>query len=359
MARPSKKIEFTTEERSKIENLLKNRTQPAYLYNRLNIVLQRMDNKSLVEIAKLNNTTPSTVAIWRNRYIEHGIEGLQNKPRQGRPKQYGKQFQDDILRKLEESPPEAYGSWDGVLLAEVTGYSKHAIWRFLAKQRISLARKRSWCVSTDPHFAAKAADIVGLYLSPSDNAIVICIDEKPNIQALERRTGFAVSSDDHLIQGYESSYKRHGTLNLFAALEVATGYVHAKVTDPSEKTKVGFLSFLEDVLASFDESESREFHIIMDNHSINKRHEQWLVLHNNVFFHYTPTSASWLNMVEIWFGILTIKSLRNASFDGTEALSKHIKAFHSNYNKSPQPFIWKKREIKGTQLSNSVKNFCN
>ena len=208
MARPSKKIEFTAEERSKIETLLKNRKQPAYLYKRLSMILQCMDNKSLVEIAKLNNTTPSTVALWRNRYIEHGIDGLQNKPRQGRPKTYDKQFQNDILRKLEEPPPEGYGCWDGVLLAEATGYSKHAIWRFLSKQRISLARKRSWCVSTEPHFAAKAADIVGLYLSNSDNAIVICIDEKPNIQALERRIGLAVSSDGRLIQGYESTYKR-------------------------------------------------------------------------------------------------------------------------------------------------------
>ena len=149
---------------------------------------------------------------------------------------------------------------------------------------------------------------VPLYLASPENALVLCVDEKPNIQALEPG------------KGYESVYKRHGTLNLFAALEVATGRIHGKTTAPGEKTKKGFLAFLEEVLSGLPASPTVEYHVIMDNHSIHKRHEAWLSRHPNVFFHYTPTSASWLNMVEIWFGILTLKSLRGASFQDTGQL---------------------------------------
>ena len=185
------------------------------------------------------------------------------------------------------------------------------------------------------------------------------MDEKPNIQALERGSGYVSSSDRRVIHGYESEYRRHGTLNLFAALEVATGRIHGKTTEPGEKTKKGFLSFLEEVLSGLPGSETTEYHVIMDNHSIHKRHEAWQSRHPNVFFHYTPTRASWLNMVEIWFGILTLKSLRGASFRDTGQLGSHIRAFVAAYNDQAHPFVWRKRKIRGAQLSNSIKNFCN
>lgn len=263
------------------------------------------------------------------------------------------------MRKLQEPPPAGHSCWNGALLAEETGYSKHAIWRFLRCQRISLARRRSWCVSTDPEFAAKAAEVVGLYLAPPENSLVLFVDEKPNIQALEREGGYVTSSDRRLIQGYESTYKRHGTLNLFAALEVATGRIPDKTPPPGEKTKKGFLAFLEKVLAGLPVSESVECHVIMDKHSIHKRHEAWLSRHPNVYFHYAPTSASWLNMVEIWFGILTVKSFWGASFGDTSQLGAHIRAFVTAYNEHAHPFVWRKRKIKGAQLSYSIKNFCN
>ncbi len=180
---------------------------------------------------------------------------------------------------------------------------------------------------------------------------------KPNIQALQRRTGYAVTSDNKLVHGFEDTYKRNGTLNLFAALEVSSGIIHAKSTESNQKTKKGFRKFLEELLAELPESE--EFHIIADNHAIHKRHEAWLESHPNVFFHYTPTYASWLNMVEIWFGILTRQSLRGASFSTTQALSEHIAAFVESYNQNAQPFVWRKREIKGCQRRNNARNFCN
>ena len=201
--------------------------------------------------------------------------------RSGRPATYAQDFRVATLAKLEEEPPAGYAQWDGPLLAAQTGYSKQAIWRFLRSQRICLARKRSWCVSTDPLFAAKAADVVGLYLAPPENALVICVDEKPNIQALERATGHAVSSDRKLVRALESTYKRNGTLNLFAALEVATGQILGKTIDPAKKTKKGFLEFMDELLLELPES--GEYHVVMDNHSIHKRHERWLDEHPMYF----------------------------------------------------------------------------
>ena len=359
MGRPGKQIVASAEQRLLLERLLKNRTQPAALYLRIQLVLQCMEGKSLGEIAAQNKVTSKTVSWWRDRYIAHGLDGLRDKPRSGRPRQYTAAFQETILGKLEEQPPAGHAVWTGSLLAQATGYSKHAIWRFLRAQRIALARRRCWCISTVPEFAAKAADVVGLYLTPPENALVLCVDEKPKIQALERRCGYAVSSDGRLVQGLESTYKRHGTLNLFAALEVATGRIHARTTPSSEKSKGGFLSFLESVLAGFPESDAMEYHVIMDNHSLHKRHEKWLAAPPNVFFHYTPPSASWLNMEEIRFGILRLKSLRGASFTDTAQLAEQIMAFQKAYNETAQPFVWKKREIRGAQLSSSVRNFRN
>lgn len=357
MARPARPLECTPEQRRALEAILKSRKQKSGLHLRVRIILQCMDGWKINDIAKANSVSATTVMLWKNRYIERGYEGLTDKVRSGRPVQYGQDFKAAILAKLEEDPPAGYAQWDGPLLAAATGFSKHAIWRLLRAQRICLARKRSWCVSTDPCFAAKAADVVGLYLAPPKNALVLCVDEKPNIQALERATGYAVSSDRKLVCALESTYTRNGTLNLFAALEVATGQIHSMTTEPTQKTKKGFLAFMDELLLELPES--GEYHVIMDNHSIHKRHELWLDKHPNVFFHYTPTSASWLNMVEIWFGILTRKALRGASFSGRHELGEQIAAFQKAYNETAQPFVWRKRKIRGAQLTNSVKNFCN
>lgn len=357
MARPARAIDCTPEQRGELEAILKSRKQKSGVHLRARMVLQCIDGWKIIEIAKANNVTSATVMLWKKRYIAHGLRGLEDCARSGRPPQYAQAFKAAILAKLEEAPPTGYSQWDGPLLAAETGYSKHAIWRLLRSQRICLARKRSWCVSTDPLFTAKAADVVGLYLAPPENALVICVDEKPNIQALEQTTGYAVSSDRKLVRALESTYKRNGTLNLFAALEVATGQIHGKTTEPAKKTKKGFIEFMDELLLELPNS--GEYHVIMDNHSIHKRHDLWLEEHPNVFFHYTPTSASWLNMVEIWFGILSLKSLRGARFSSTQELDVQIKAFQKTYNKTAQPFVWKKREIKGAQLTNSIKNFCN
>ena len=324
---------------------------------RARIILGCLVDEPIHSIAHRLSTSASTVIRWKNRFLEKGLAGLRDYARSGRPSKYKDDFKMAVLEKLEQAPPEGYGQWDGALLAKELNVSKDAVWRLLREQRVSLARKRSWCVSTDPNFAAKVADVVRLYLAPPETAMVLCVDEKPNVQALERLRGYAVSSDRKLVKGFESTYKRHGTLNIFAALDTASGMIRGKVTATSEKTKKGFLLFMEELLSELPCE--LEYHVIMDNHSIHNRHEAWLENHENVFFHYTPTSASWLNMVEIWFGILGRKSLRGKSFSSTEEMKGHIENFIESYNKNAKPFVWRKRDIKGAQLKNNVRNFCN
>ena len=252
---------------------------------------------------------------------------------------------------------KGHSHWDGPSLSRHLGASDDAVWRVLRKEGICLARQRSWCVSTDPEFASKAADIVGLYLAPPENALVISVDEKPSIQALERTTGYVCTSNRKIVHGLKSTYKRHGTLNLFAALNVATGTIHAQTTEL--KRRVEFLAFMDQLLLDLPDSDEKEIHVILDNYCIHKRNNEWLAAHPNVKFHFTPTSANWLNQVEIWFGILSRKALKNASFRSVEQLRTAIAEFIEAYQPNAKPFIWRKREVRGSQLRNTIRNLCN
>jgi transposase len=192
-------------------------------------------------------------------------------------------------------------------------------------------------VSTDPEFAPKAADIVGLYLAPPENAVVLCVDEKPAIQALERAQGYLKLPNGRALTGFSHHYKRHGTTTLFAALEVATGLVttgHFK-----RRRRREFLDFMNDLVAQCPSSQ--EIHVILDNLNTHKpKHDRWLSRHRNVRFHFTPTHASWLNQVEIWFSILQRRVLRNGSFTSPRALREAMDRFLAAYNKEATPFEW-------------------
>src|SRR5437899_11060122 len=247
-------------------------------------------------------------------------------------------------------PPPGQACWDGPAVAAVLHGSVHAVWRVLLHEGICLQRQRSWCVSTDKEFAAKAADIVGLYLNPPEKALVISVDEKPSNQALERKTGYVETDNGKIVRGLKSTYKRHGKLNLFAALEVATGAVHTQTT--GKKRRIEFLEFMDRVVA--DLLTGKEIHVILDNYCIHKKNDAWLTAHPNVFFHFTPTSASWLNQVEGWFGVLSRKALRGASFHDIEQLRKAIEDFVAVYGPEAKPFVWRKREVKGSQLRNTI-----
>ena len=322
---------------------------------RARIVMACLQGKRNDEVARDMRVRPNTVGQWRRRFAEGGIAGLRDAPRSGKPAKYGVDLRDRILARLELPPPAGMASWDGGSLALVLGVSDDAVWRVLRKEGIQLQRHRSWCVSTDPEFAAKAADVIGLYLNPPHNALVLSVDEKPSIQALERARGYVHTSSGKIVQGMKSTYKRHGTVNLFAALEVATGVIRGKITQT--KKRADFQAFMDEVIA--DQPAGRQIHVILDNLNTHKKNEDWLTAHPNVTFHFTPTSASWLNQVEIWFGIFQRKTLNNASFRNIEQLVEAIHAFTAAYNKNAAPFVWRKREVRGSQLRNTIINLRN
>ena len=263
-----------------------------------------------------------------------------------------KSFASRCFRTLEQAPPKGQAVWDGPAVARHLSASVHAVWRVLRKEGICLARQRSWCVSTDPEFTAMVADIVGLYLNPPENALVLSVNEKPGIQALERKTGYVESDNGKIVRGFKSTYTRHGTLNLFAALEVATGAVHTQTT--AKERRIESLEFMDRVVA--DLPPGKETHAILDNYCIHKKNDAWLATHPTVSFHFTPTSASWLNQVEVWFGILSRKALRGASFHDIEQLRRAIEDFVVAYGPDARPFVWRKREVKGSQLRNTIVN---
>lgn len=355
MPRVAVSLSCTPEVMQELMRLSKSRSEQARLVERAKIVLRCLAGKRNDEVAMELGVQAATVGMWRSRFALQGLGGLKDRARCGKPPMVPADLKPRLLRQLEERPPQGFSSWDGGLLAGVLKVSDDAVWRVLRKEGIQLRRHRSWCVSTDPQFAAKAADIVGLYLNPPQNALVICVDEKPSIQALERKTGYVYTSSGKLVRGLKSTYKRHGTINLFAALNVATGTIQSKTT--ATKKRPDFQAFLDDVMA--DTALEQEIHVILDNYGTHKKNHDWLERHPNVRFHFTPTSASWLNQVEIWFGILSRKTLRGASFASTEQLCEAIKAFIATHNENAAPFVWRKREVKGSQLRNTIANLRN
>lgn len=352
MPRKTPQIKIAKEDKEVLLRWANSRTLPKQSVDRAKMILDSEKGKPVKQIAQELNTYPNKVIFWRQRYTKRGLEGLQDEPRSGRPPKYGDTFRNNVLKLLSKPPPKGLGTWDGPALAKELGAPVDAVWKVLRKEGISLQRQRSWCISTDKEFASKAADIVGLYLDPPLNAMVLCVDEKPSIQALERKTGYIKTDSGKVVRAYKSTYKRHGTLNLFAALEVSTGKIHGKVTE--EKKRVDFQAFMEEIVAEYPPD--NQIHVVLDNYCTHKKNDEWLSRNKNVHFHFTPTSASWLNQVEVWFSIFSRKALRGASFASPQELRQRIEDFIERYNPDSKPFKWRKREVKGAQIKDNIQN---
>jgi transposase len=355
MGRNAPAIACGPEDRQELERLAGSRTEAKQMIERAQMILGCLAGNRVKEVARTCQTRPNTVIKWRRRFVEQGLAGLRDAPRPGAKPIYGTDFRNRVLALLEKPPPPGQACWDGPAVAVVLHGSVHAVWRVLRQEGICLQRQRSWCVSTDKEFAAKAADVVGLYLNPPEKALVISVDEKPSIQALERKTGYVETDNGKIVRGLKSTYKRHGTLNLFAALEVATGQVTTAITQLKRREE--FLQFMDQVVA--ETPAAQELHVILDNYCTHKKCDAWLARHPNVHFHFTPTSASWLNQVEIWFGVLSRKALRGLSAKSTAELRQAIEAFIKAYTEHAKPFKWRKREVKGSQLRNTIVNLRN
>ena len=225
--------------------------------------------KRHLEIARELKTRPARVSKWRQRFSRLRLDGLLDAGRTGRPSHYDQTDEKRVLTLLDEPPPEGYGKWSGSLLAQALGdVSDDQVWRVLRKHDIGLLRRRSWCISTDPEFGPKAADIVGLYLNPPENALVLCVDEKPSIQALERAQGWLRLPNGKALNGFSHGYKRHGTTTLFAAFDIVTGQVIAGHYNRRRRRE--FLDFMNEIVAA---NPDREIHVVLDNRNTHKPKE--------------------------------------------------------------------------------------
>ena len=323
---------------------------------RARIILQAADGRGNLEIAAALRVRPATVSKWRVRYARTGLGGLADAPRPGVKRRYDAATERRILARLDETPPAGHATWTGSLVAEALGdVSPSHVWRVLRRHGIHLQRRRSWCISTDPEFAAKAAGIVALYLDPPDSAVVLAVDEKPGIQALERAQGYLELANGSALRGFSHDYKRHGTTTLFAALDIITGEVKAGHYKRRRRTE--FLDFMNRIVADYPD---QEIHVILDNLSTHKpKRDQWLARHKNVHFHFTPTHASWLNQVECWFSILTRRALRGASFTSPREVCDAIDRFIEAYNVKATPFEWRKAKVHPVTLKKTYTDLRN
>lgn len=351
MSRPAKSVFLDREDRETLRRWIRAPSTEQRFVLRSRITLAAAEGQSTTDIAQTLGVRPATVSLWRRRVAERGIAGLQDAPRSGRRGRYDAQSERRILAKIDEPPPSGYATWSGALLAQALGdISADQIWKVLRKHGIQLQRRRSWCVSTDPEFARKAAEIVALYLDPPENAVVLAVDEKPHIQALERAQGYIRLPNGRALRGFSHDYTRHGTTTLFAALDVLTGKV--KGAHYQRRRRREFLDFMNRIVADYPH---QEIHVVLDNLSTHKpKHDRWLARHPHVHFHFTPTHASWLNQVEIWFSILTRQALRGASFTSPKQVREAIDRFIAARNPTATPFEWRAQTVRPTPLRSSL-----
>ena len=348
-------ITLTDEEHAQLTRWARRGTTEQRMAERARIVLAAAAGKATGEIASEFGLRPATVSKWRTRFSVARLMGLQDSPRSGKPTVYGAPTERRILATLDEPPPAGYSSWTGGLVARALGdVSEDQVWRVLRRYGIQLQRRRSWCLSTDPQFAQKAADIVGLYLDPPENAVVISVDEKPAIQALERAQGWLRLPNGRALRGQSFEYKRHGTTTLFAALEVHTGITH--VGHHRRRRRREFLDFMNGIVAQFPDT---ELHVVLDNLNTHKpKDDRWLARHPQVHLHYTPTHASWLNQVEVWFSILTRSALRGLSATDPRQVRDAIDRFTADRNGHAVPFEWKKAVVHQVGFKHRYADLC-
>jgi len=303
-------------------------------------------------IAARLNTIPHTVGKWRRRYLELGLDGLLDEPRPGTSRKLRDEQVEQVLTRTLESQPEAATHWSTRDMARACGLSQSSISRIWRAFSLAPHRSETFKLSKDPLFIEKVRDIVGLYLAPPERALVLCVDEKSQIQALDR-TAPLLPMRPGQIERRTHDYARHGTTTLFAALDTKSGELIGQTQ--RRHRSLEFRNFLdtieENVPAELD------VHLILDNYGTHKTQliRDWLVKRPRFHLHFTPTSASWLNLVERWFSLLTEKQLRRGVHRSTRELEKAIRTYIQHHNKDPKPFIWHKT---ADQILDSVARFC-
>jgi len=337
--KPSVEITLTEQEREKLELVASRPKSQQRDAVRARIILACADGLNNVQVAAKTGVGRVTVGQWRNRFAAGRMAGLVDAPRSGAPRSIDDAKVEGVVTETLESKPEARTHWSSRLMAKQAGISDHSVRRIWKAFGLKPHQSKSFKLSSDPYFVEKVRDIVGLYLNPPNGAIVFSIDEKSQCQALER-TQPMLRMEPGAPERQTHDYERHGTTSLFAALNVATGEVVGNCHRRHRHQE--FLKFLKLLDKSVPEVEGQEVHIVMDNYATHKTEkvQRWFLRHPRFHIHFTPTSASWINQVERWFGLITDECIRRGSFRSVVQLERAIKDYIANHNKDPKPFNW-------------------
>jgi transposase len=338
MAAPARAVVLSEADRFALEKLQRSSAGPAGLGRRARTVLLIAQGLSGVEVAERTGYTPVQVSRIRGRFLAEGPAGLADHARSGRPPVIGARERAKVVALTLKPPPAGLSHWSARELARKVDLSPSTVHRIWRAHALAPHRSQTFKFTADPAAEEKIADVVGLYLAPPTNAVVLCVDEKTQIQALER-TQPILPLRPGLPARQTHDYRRAGITSLYAALEVANGTVTGELAD--RHTGADFLRFCRQLARAYPR---RALHIVLDNSSTHSTPavQQWLQAHPRIQFHFTPTGASWLNMVEAWFGILTRKSIRRGSFDTVRALVRHITHSIDHWNQDSTPFVWTK-----------------
>jgi putative transposase len=335
--RPKKAITLAKEEQDQLKSIASSRSLPFGLVVRARIILMAAEGMTNKAIAQKIGYSAQSIWLWRKRYLEHGLSGLHDELRPGRPRTISDEQVAELIKKTLKTKPQGGTHWTIRSIAQETQMSRptvHRIWNAFGLQP---HRQRHFKLSTDSFFVEKVRDIVGLYLYPPDKAMVLCVDEKSQIQALDRTQPLLPIGLGY-VEGITHDYRRHGTTTLFAALDIATGQVLTRCkTRHRHQEYLGFLKQIESNVP-----QDLAVHLVVDNYGTHKHPtiKRWLAMHDRFQVHYTPTYASWLNQVEIWFNLITQRAIRRGTFKSVKELVSKIDQYVQNYNVHAQPFIW-------------------
>ena len=338
MARAAATIELSEADESALRSVLRASSSTQQEALRARIVLRAAEGATNREIAAETGASLPTVGLWRRNFAEAGREGLCDRPRSGRPRSVDDETVQRVLAKTLESPPDATTHWSVRRLAAATGLSASTVHRIWREHKLRPHQTRSFKFSRDPALVEKVIDVVGLYLDPPDGALVLCVDEKTQIQALDR-TQPTLPMRPGRAARMTHDYKRNGTTSLYAALEVASGEVTGECYPRHRHQE--FLAFLNRLVRAYPKV---PLHVVLDNSSTHTtpQVERWLERHRRVHFHFTPTGASWMNLIESWFSILTRQQVRRGAYRDVSELIAAIEHFIEGYNDRAQPFVWTK-----------------
>lgn len=338
MANQVRVITVTEADRAQLTHLARAPSTPAGVSRRARAVLLMAEGRPGVEIATRTGYTVVQVSRLRRRFAEAGLAGLADRPRSGRPPTVTARKRAQVVALTLKRPEPGHTHWSTRDLARRAGVSHSTVHRIWQAHALQPHRVTTFKFTTDPRAAERIEDVVGLYLQPPTNAVVVCVDEKTQVQALSR-TQPLLPLRSGLPARQTHDYERHGLTSLFAALEIASGHVVGECR--ARHTGADFLAFLRRVARRY---RGRDLHVVLDNSSTHSTPavQAWLAAHPRVHFHFTPTSASWLNMIEAWFSVLTRKAVRRGSFESVAALVRHIRQYIESWNAHPTPFVWTK-----------------